>query len=177
MDRFKSFGWPAYLTFSLLIIFPLLDAFLTVWPIRAGEVSWRFGAVGIFSRALMTPLFALVLAYAVALALEHRVMQRVISVFAGIGALCMLAASGFFILDAVQMRTQVQEQMKTAFDVASVVALGKITIVAIVAIVLCVAAFRSARGKTPAASRGGRQEAKIMVGKSARADNPANVPT
>jgi hypothetical protein len=123
MDRFRPFAVPGYLILGAMIIFPLLDAVLTVWPLRLGEVSWRFGAVGIFSRGLMSPLFGLILMYGLALIYEHRVVQRVVAVLAAIAATAVASAAVLFVLDALQMRGQVQPQMKTAFDVATVVAL------------------------------------------------------
>lgn len=171
MDRFKSLRWPAYLTIALLVLFPMMDAVLTIWPLRVGEVAWRFGAVGIFSRALMTPLFALVLAYALALLLEQRIAQRIISGLSVLAALTLFSASIFFVLDTLQMRNQVQAQMKTAFDVASSVALGKIVIVASVALLLGILAFRTSRKPAPARRAAARVEAPIIVGATtARAD-------
>ncbi|MBA2671639.1 MAG: hypothetical protein H0U67_14810 [Gemmatimonadetes bacterium] len=145
MDRFRPFAVPGYLILGTMIVFPLLDAFLTVWPLRPGEVSWRFGAVGIFSRGLMSPLFGLILLYGLALIYEHRLVQRVVAVLAAIAAPVVASAAVLFVLDALQMRVQVQPQMKIAFDVASVVALGKLLVVVAIAVVLCIAAFRSSR--------------------------------
>jgi hypothetical protein len=148
MDRFRSFAVPGYLVLGTMIVFPLLDSVLTVWPLRPGEVSWRFGAIGIFSRGLMTPLFGLVLLYGLALIYEHRVAQRVVAVVAAIAAPAVASACALFVLDALQMRGQVQPQMKAAFDVASTVALGKLLVMATITAVLCVAAFRSSRSVT-----------------------------
>jgi diacylglycerol kinase len=171
MDRFKSLTWPAYLTIALLVLFPVVDAVLTIWPFRVGEVAWRFGAVGIFSRALMTPLFALVLAYALALLLEQRIMQRVISIVSVLGSLALLSASIFFMLDSLQMRSQVQEQMRTAFDVASTVALIKIVVVGLVAMLLGIMAFRASRRPVQSRRATARVEAPIIVGAGVRADS------
>lgn len=148
MERFKPFAAPGYLILAMMIFFPLLDALLTVWPLRGGEVSWRFGAVGMFSRALMSPVFGLILIFGLALIYEHRVVQRVIGVLAVIAALGTASASVIFVLDALQMRAQVQPQMQTAFDVASVVALGKLLVLSVILIVLGIAAFRSSRRRS-----------------------------
>jgi hypothetical protein len=125
MNRAHYIAAPAYFVASLLILFPLLDTVLSIWPLQMGEVSWRFGAVGLFSRAVMTPLLGLLLAFAVAVLLEHRLMTRAIAVVGGLTALAIAGVSILFVLDALQMRAQVRPEAKTAFDVASAVALGK----------------------------------------------------
>ena len=33
---------PAYLLAALLVLFPLVDLFVGVYPMRPSEVSWRF---------------------------------------------------------------------------------------------------------------------------------------
>jgi hypothetical protein len=146
MDRFRSFALPGYLILATMIVFPLLDAVLTVWPLRLSEVSWRFGAVGMFSRAVMTPLFGVILVYGLALIYDHRMVQRAVAIVAAISALALLGVSFAFVLDAVQMRGQVQPHMKTPFDVASVVALGKLLVISLISVLLFFAAFRSSGG-------------------------------
>jgi hypothetical protein len=56
---------------------------------------------------------------------DQRKMQRAVAVVSGVVAIMVILAMGMFVLDAVQMRSQVRPQAKTAFDVASLVALGK----------------------------------------------------
>lgn len=116
---------PAYAVAFLLAFFPLLDTALSVFPPNLGEVAWRFGAAGLFSRALMTPLLGLLLAFAVALLLEHRKVLRGLSILSGLTSAVLLGTIVLFLLDALQMRSQVQPHAKVAFDIASAVALGK----------------------------------------------------
>jgi hypothetical protein len=43
----KHIALPSYGIAFLLILFPLLDTTLAVFPPRFGEVTWRFGATGV----------------------------------------------------------------------------------------------------------------------------------
>lgn len=121
----KHLAAPAYAVAALLVLFPLLDTALSVLPPRPGEVAWRFGAAGLFSRAVMTPLLGLLLAFAVALLLEQRRALRLIAVVSGLTAALLATALGLFLLDSLQMRSQVAADAKSTFDVATVVAIGK----------------------------------------------------
>ncbi len=150
MDRFRPFALPGYLILAMMVVFPLLDSALTVWPFRPSEVSWRFGAAGIMTRGLMAPLFGLILIYGLTLIYEHRLAQRAISIISGVAVLVLMAVSVLFVLDMLQMRAMVQPHMKTAFDVASLVALIKTGVVIVIGSVLAFAAFRSSRGTGPA---------------------------
>ena len=96
------------------------------WPQHQAEPSWRFGATGLFSRALMTPLLGLALAVVLAFFLEHRFMLRLLGALAGLSALILAGVLVFFGLDAIQMRTQVRPEANLVFDVASVTAAVKI---------------------------------------------------
>lgn len=143
MMNSKHLTVPAYAMASLLILFPLLDTALSVIPPRFGEVAWRFGATGLFSRALMTPLLGLLLAFAVALLREHRKIQRAIAIVSAVVAVVVVGAIGMFVLDAVQMRSQVSPQAKTAFDIASLVALGKFTFGLLILVAFTISGWRA----------------------------------
>jgi hypothetical protein len=141
----KHLTVPAYAIAFLLILFPLLDTALSVFPPRFGEVAWRFGATGIFSRTLMTPLLGLLLAFAVALLREQRKMQRAIAIVSALAAVVVIGAMGMFVLDAVQMRVQVRPQAKTAFDVASLVALGRFTLGLLILVAFAISGWQASQ--------------------------------
>jgi hypothetical protein len=142
----KYLAVPGYSVAALLVLFPLLDSAISVFPPRFGEIAWRFGAAGLFSRALMTPILGLLLAFSLALLLEHSRVQRAISVFSALVGVVVIAVVGLFLLDAMQMRAQVRPEAKTAFDVASLVALGKYGIGTLVLAAFSVSGWRSSRG-------------------------------
>jgi hypothetical protein len=145
MDRLKALVWPGYIVAALLIILPLTDTLLSVWPIRLGDVSWRFGATGLFSRALMTPLLGLLLILAVALMSGHRRVTRGVAIVGGLAVITIIGTSVMFLLDAIQMRTQVRPEAKTAFDVASIVALAKYGLAMLTALAFAIPAWKASR--------------------------------
>ena len=158
MPRNKHLSVPAYLVAALLILIPLLDTALSVFPPRMSDVSWRFGATGLFSRALMTPLLGLLIAFAVALLVDQRRVLRVIAVVSGISAAMLVGTVILFTLDALQMRSQVRIEAKSAFDVASAVALAKYGLCILVLAAFTVAGWKSARRERKSASHAAREK-------------------
>ena len=84
-NRHLTFG--GYLMALYLGTVPLTETLLAVWPLQSGDAAWRYGAVGLFSRALMTPLLGLLLAVCLALYVRHRVLLLAFAVVSGLGAL------------------------------------------------------------------------------------------
>jgi hypothetical protein len=122
----------------MLMLIPLSEAALSVWPMRAGTASWRYGATGLVSRALMTPLLGLAIASGAAIALDHRRMLRTLAVAAALGTLLLVSASGLFALDALEVHNRVRLDARSAFYAATLQATAKIaaaiTVLALVAI-------------------------------------------
>lgn len=151
----------AYAVALMLVLIPLSEMLLRVWPLRLGEASWRFGAVGLFSNALMTPLLGLTFAGMLAFIYGHRRTIRTISVVLGVSGLILVLASGMFILDALQMRASVVPEAKLAFDVASAQALLKLGLFTVVGFVMAVGGWRST--KAPAGTVRGKAASDGLV--------------
>jgi hypothetical protein len=132
-----------YCIAALMVIMPLSELTLRVWPIRIGETSWRFGASGLFSSALLLPLLGLIVAGAVAFLSGNRTLVRVLAGFTAAAAALLVLASGLFALDAVQMRSNVVPEAKTAFDVASAQALIKFLLFGGVGLLLAIGSWIS----------------------------------
>lgn len=160
----------------LMMVMPLGETLLSVWPVRAGDTAWRFGAAGLFSRALMTPLLGLVLLGILGYLLAHRRAVLATSVLAAVGALILLLAEGLFLLDAVQMRAQVRTEARLAFDLASTLAFVKIGTSMVLTALLAVGAWKMARqaGARPRATRSDGA-ASLVVGRHRHAE-PTAVP-
>lgn len=143
--RYRPLGWAAYGVAFLLVFVPLADSLLGVWPPRLGEVTWRFGAVGLVSRAIMTPLLGLLLALMTTVLMEHRRTARVVSVVSFAGAALVLAAVVIFALDALQTRAQIRADALTAFDTATIVAIIKYLLTSLVAVALGIGGWKASR--------------------------------
>lgn len=125
MRRYRLLAWASYGAAALLIIFPILDSILGVWPFHPEQITWRFGALGLFSRGVMTPTLGLLIGIVTAVLFEHRAWLRAQSVLSFVGAALLLTAVSVFFLDALQTRTQVVPDATASFNAASAVAVLK----------------------------------------------------
>ncbi len=158
---------PLYWIALLLIATPLVDFVANAWPARGGEVAWRYGAVGLLSGYVLTPLLGLGLAGAIAVTLGHRPVTRILLFISLAAALVLLVASVDFSLDALQLRHNVPAPQRRNFDLGAAKALVKHGSVAVALVWLGVAMFRALRATragergpvAPLVTRGTRQEA------------------
>lgn len=120
----------------VLIVFPLTDAVAQLWPLSFTSLESRFGALGLGSRALMTPLLGLLVVLAASFAGEHPRTQWAV----GVGAWLFALASGFlavvFALDAVHVYGLLEDGAWAAVEIGSVVALAKYLIFAVTSALL-----------------------------------------
>src|SRR5688500_16893805 len=101
MAALRRIGPLAYIVAATLLLFPMGDYLVAVWPLHPSVVRWRFGAIGILSNALVFPVLAAFLAVTTAALLEHRRVQLVAIGLAAVVALALLVISGMFVLDAI----------------------------------------------------------------------------
>jgi len=134
---------PGYIFFGIAMFLPVLDLLVSVYPIRLGEVVWRFGAVGLLSSAVGAPLLVLFFVFALALFAGDRKVILTVGVVAALVALLLVAGTGSFALDALQMKRRVQAAAQQRFMLASMQAMLKLLVEAVCAIVLSVSAFRA----------------------------------
>jgi hypothetical protein len=143
-DRLKALAVPAYVTAAILILFPVVDTSAALMPARSGELAWRFGALGLVSQALMTPLLGGLIALVTAAVFGHRRALRAVQIVAWLVAALSIGAIALFLLDVVQMRATVRPELKGAVDRASGVAMSKYAVTAAVAATLALASRRVA---------------------------------
>ncbi len=145
MKEHPHIAWPLYLTGLVIIVFPLLEFVLTVWPPSPGVLSWRFGTAGLLGRSIMTPMVGLVIVFATAAFLGHTRVQRAVMVLGFAGTVALLLVTGLFALDLVQFRAQVRAGSKAAYDVSSVVTMLKFLAAAVVMLAFGLSGLRSLR--------------------------------
>ncbi len=145
MREYRHLAWPFYLMGLAIIIVPMVEFVLTVSPLSPTIVSWRYGAVGLLSRSIMTPMVGLVVIFGTAVLLEHHRVQRGVMVLGFVGAVVLLLALGVFALDLLQLRRQVRPDAKTAYDVASATALLKLFAVTAVLLAFGVSGLKMVR--------------------------------
>jgi chromate transport protein ChrA len=121
----RSLLWPGYAVALLLIVFPLGDLFVNLWPIRLGDVDWRFGTVGLLAGFVLTPLLGVVALVVVAAALDHPAVLRAVSGLNLAVAVATLAMLVLFTLDWIQMRATAQPEIRPNMDVGTLKAMVK----------------------------------------------------
>lgn len=121
----ESIARPLYFMALLLVATPLVDFFANAWPIRLGEVGYRYGVVGLLSGFVLTPLLGLGVACALALVLGHRTVLRVLAILCVVGAVLLLVAAIDFSLDVIQLRRNVPDAQRWSFQVGALKALVK----------------------------------------------------
>jgi hypothetical protein len=134
---------PGYLFFGIAMILPVLDLLVSVYPIRLDTVVWRFGAVGLLSSAIGAPLLVLFFVFALAVFCGDKKVIMTVGVVASLIALLLVAGTGSFALDALQMKRRVQAAAQQRFMLASAQAMLKLILEAISAVVLAITAFRT----------------------------------
>jgi hypothetical protein len=125
METNKPLARAGYLLAALLVIIPLFDATMQVWPLRLSDERWRFGAIGSFSNLLMVPMLGLLLAIGIATLVDGRRVKRVVGAICAVLAVILAAMSVLFILDYFQVRTIINPRMQHATAVASTTAMVK----------------------------------------------------
>jgi hypothetical protein len=146
-EALEPLAKPFYAVALLLTLIPILDFWATVAPTQWNEVRWRFGALGIFSGFLLTPLFGAVVTMSMAAMMEHRRMQFVWAIINAVIGTIVIAAAALFTLDAVQIRGQLAGDSARAFDLVAMRTTGKLVLGAAMYFWLCRAGFKS-YGKT-----------------------------
>jgi hypothetical protein len=133
---YKMFARPGYLLALLMIIVPLFDGVMSVWPLQLSEERWRFGAVGAISNLTLIPLLGFLIALFIAAALDHRRVRRILGWVCAILAVLLAAVVVVFILDFFQTRAMVRPQYKHPMTVATITSLFKQVLTVITLVLL-----------------------------------------
>lgn len=124
-DRAAVSSWAIrglYFFTFILVFWPVTDLITNTWPIQLGNLQWRYGFMGLLAGFLHTPILGLVLAMALAYAMEHRRTLRLLSVVSLLGAVGLLAVLLFFALDVVQLRNTVPAERLPSFQAGALIA-------------------------------------------------------
>ena len=95
------------------------------------------------------PIVSAIMLFATAYALGHRRTLLFSGIMAAVVALALVIGLPVFALDAVQMRTQVRAQTMRAFDLSSVLATIKLSILFAVFLLLAIGSIKATRGRRP----------------------------
>ena len=135
---------PGYLIMATMLIGPIVDLWIRSSPMRIHSPAWRLGLLSAGASTIAMPLLALFVMFAIAAAAEDRGVSYLVSSLAAAAAgLCVLAA-GVFILDALQMKGQVQANLADNYSVGTAWVAIRLLVSAAIFLVLAVSAFRTA---------------------------------
>lgn len=101
-----------YLFALVLVASPVIDLVTTVWPLRFGELTWRYGFFGLAAGYLHTPLLGLVLAAAVAYWQGHPIPLRTIGFLSVVVAVVLLPVMALWPLDFQQVSALREEELR-----------------------------------------------------------------
>ena len=153
MRSTRHLALPVYSVGALLVFLPLIDFVLSVFPIRVHEAQWRFGAEGLLSRALLTPILGLLIWFLLASFLEQRGVLRLIAGFCSLIDVILAVVIVSFSLDALQVRGQYPADAKVAFIFTAVMALVKHTSFFLASLAMGMASWRLAHRPRPTSER------------------------
>lgn len=142
---FSPLAAGAYSIAFLLMLVPTVELIAT-WGIPQPEVlRWRFGAAGLLSSALVTPIFGVFLAVAVGCFTQRRWVALLFSSVAGVVSLFLGVVLLAFVLDSLQLRQEVQPEMLAGYTVSTVKALLNLFIGMVVLAIISVSGFRASK--------------------------------
>lgn len=135
----------AYAVAFLLVVIPIVDLTLRLWPLQVSQVPWRFGATGILTTTIVTPLLGILIGGAVAFRAAHRRVVRALAVITIMGMLFLLVLTGLYVLDALEVRRITMPEALYVFDVTAVQAFLKLCLVITIAGLLGIGGWTSAK--------------------------------
>lgn len=164
MDSIRRLATPILVVGLFLIILPIADFVGNVWPLRPGAADWRYGAVGILSTFLLTPLLGLLLVSISAYATERRWLLRVVGIKSLAAAIALVLIVLAFTLDALQVRQTRPIDDRWVTVVSFMLAAAKHGLATVCLLVLGVSTMRAAKDfKAPDKTD---RSADVVVGRS-----------
>jgi hypothetical protein len=116
-----------------------------VWPIRVGQVTWRFGAAGLLAGAIPGTVLGLSWSMGVAALLEHRRFMVVLGVLNLLLGLGLLGVCALFALDFTQVRATVAPELRRSLDITVIRAMAILVAAIPATLILGFAALRMIR--------------------------------
>ncbi len=145
MDSTRRLATPILVVGLFLIVVPVVDFVGNVWPLRPGAADWRYGAIGILSTFLLTPILGLLVVSVSAYATERRWLLRVVSLSSLAAAVTLVIMVLAFTLDAVQVRQSRAVDERWVTVVSFIIASAKHGLATLCLLVLGVSTHRAAK--------------------------------
>ena len=160
-------GWAVaglFLTAAVVGLFPVVDLVLQVWPVRLGEVTWRYGAVGIGAGYLPSPVFGVAVLVAVSYWREQAVTLRIAGYLALAAAVLILPLMLLFAVDLMQVQGMRPEGQQRAALISGGVQELKYLVASVTLGALGIGALRTSTQMTSQADRAGATSKNVLIG-------------
>ena len=113
--QLRLLGSVMYFAAAALILNFFAQFTIQVWPFKFEELNWRVGAAGLFMDALLSTVMPQVILYCAAVMNNDRKTLQIlrwITLLAGVATIGLML---FFLLDSVQIRAQLPQNVKANF--------------------------------------------------------------
>jgi hypothetical protein len=114
-SQLRLLGSVMYFAAAALIMNYLAQFTIQVWPLKFGELNWRVGSSGLVMDVLLSSVVPIMIIHVAALLNNDRKLlqvMRFVILFLGLATIALL---GLFALDSVQIRAQINQNMKATF--------------------------------------------------------------
>ena len=164
LPRGRSIVWTLHAVALALLVSPLVDLIGAIWPARLSEVSWRFGAFGLTTSALVSPILGFALLKVGGVLLEQRLLVRTVAIVDLLLLLLLMVGLGFFALDFLQLRATLAVSSQAQYDMAGFKAAVNGLVELIALGWMGVAGMRASAPHAKPSGHGGRGEEGLIVG-------------
>lgn len=107
------------------VAYPFADLILNNWPIRPGDITWRYQFVGLMSQMLVTPLIGVVFLTGGGILGRRALLLKLGGWLSIAGSALILLLTVSFVLDASELRAVVAEGERSVFNLSSLRAIVK----------------------------------------------------
>jgi hypothetical protein len=152
----------AYLLLGYAATMGILDMVLSATPLLPELVAWRLKVEGLAAAGWVNPALMILLMGILALASEDRKVLQVLGVSSAIIGVLLLATSGLFSLDALQMNRSVPAADKRTYMISAVYAMARLGMGILSFALLSWSSLRASRSLRKSSAASSRQG--VMVG-------------
>lgn len=114
-SQLRLLGSVMYFAAAALIVNYLAQFTIQVWPFKFGELNWRVGSSGLVMDVLLSSVVPVMIIVLAALMNNDRKLLQVVRVAILVLGLATIALLALFALDSVQIRAQINQNMKATF--------------------------------------------------------------
>lgn len=161
---------PAYIVATYIALGSFVDMIVSTWPVQLHDLRWRLLFEGLATTASGSEMLAVLLFLLFAWAATDRIALALGFSFSTVVAAAYLCLTGLFLLDSLQIKSQMPANQMARFNLGVAWTSGRLLFSALMFGLFATVAFRAFRAISRATDRGVAAPASnLVVGKSAPA--------